>query len=458
MIYRLIILSGDRRGEQITLTREPMIIGRAATCEIRLADPEIALSHAEIAHTDDGIFIRDLGSMNRLLINNREVHEALLKHGDVVEVGHTRFLIQAYVQAEVERESEEEDQEEKANRRKPWIFGGCLLLVVSFLLIFIPRCERHILAPKAPPAKPAPAKRPQPTVLPEVTPPPPAASNALPRPEIDKKQLVEPPRPAKTQAVVTVKAPPPAEPVVSKPVSKPQPEPTPEKIAPPEKFNPTSAINAASEKELEDATKVLRGTGTTSMTNAALTPIPLINPEEVATERNPPSIPVEGLAPSKPSMMEGEPVYPPATNLIKIASAEINKFPETDQFGEMRLLTIRLTATELRKELAPEDVKVEVIFVNQDTHTGELISASPQGTPANVSVQGKWLATEQKTAVASYVVLATQPPTARTSRYYGFHINVYYQGILQAELSQPRDLPVTFESPASQGGSPPPAP
>ena len=114
MIYRLIILSGDRRGEQITLTREPMIIGRAATCEIRLSDPEIALSHAEIAHPDDGIFIRDLGSMNRLLINNREVHEAHLKHGDVVEVGHTRFLIQAYVQAEVERESEAEDQEEKA--------------------------------------------------------------------------------------------------------------------------------------------------------------------------------------------------------------------------------------------------------------------------------------------------------------------------------------------------------
>ncbi|MEI6167441.1 MAG: FHA domain-containing protein [bacterium] len=425
MIYRLIILSGDRRGEQITLTREPMIIGRAATCEIRLSDPEIALSHAEIAHPDDGIFIRDLGSMNRLLINNREVHEAHLKHGDVVEVGHTRFLIQAYVQAEVERESEAEDQEEKANRRKPWIFGGGMILLVGFLLIFIPRCEHHILAPRVPPVKPAPVQRPQPTALPEVKPPTPAVSNALPPPETVKKQPVETPRPAEPRAAMTVKEPPPAEPVVIKPVITPPPEPTPEKAPPREKANPASAVIAASEKELEDATRVLSGIGTTRTTNAILTPVP---------------------------------ISPPATNLIKIASVEINKFPETDQFREMRLLTIRLIATELQKELSPEAVKVEVIFVNQDTHSGQLIPASPQGTPANVSVQGKWLATEQKTAVASYVVLATQPPTVRTSRYYGFHISVYYQGILQAELSQPRDLPATFDSPAPEGGSPPPAP
>ena len=42
MIYRLVILNGDRRGERITVTEEPMSIGRGETCDIRFDDPEVA--------------------------------------------------------------------------------------------------------------------------------------------------------------------------------------------------------------------------------------------------------------------------------------------------------------------------------------------------------------------------------------------------------------------------------
>ncbi|MEI7879827.1 MAG: FHA domain-containing protein, partial [bacterium] len=146
MIYRLIILSGDRRGEQITLSQDPMTIGRDKSCDICLNDPEIALSHAEITHTTEGLFIRDLGSMNRLIINHREVHEAHPKHGDVVEVGNTRLLIQAYVQAEVQGKPEKEEKDEEDKRWR--IVGAFLLLLVTGIIIFIPRCERWMISPR----------------------------------------------------------------------------------------------------------------------------------------------------------------------------------------------------------------------------------------------------------------------------------------------------------------------
>jgi len=130
----------------------------------------------------------------------------------------------------------------------------------------------------------------------------------------------------------------------------------------------------------------------------------------------------------------------PGGGLIKISGTDINKFPETDQFREMRLLTIRLKAAELQKELDPGAVRIEVIFIDRDRSTGRISPASPKGAPTALNVAGMWRATEQKTVMASYVV--PTPPTRkeRTAQYYGFIIRVYYHEILQDELSQPKDL------------------
>ena len=101
MMYRLIVLTGPLTGQRITVDKAPMTIGRDPECAIVLPDDEVARRHAVLEHRDDGFLIRDLGSMNRILVNKREVRESRLKHGDMIEIGRTRFLIQALVQAEV---------------------------------------------------------------------------------------------------------------------------------------------------------------------------------------------------------------------------------------------------------------------------------------------------------------------------------------------------------------------
>ncbi len=105
MMYRLIILTGPLKNQRITVTQEPMVFGRDPGCAVTVPDDEISRKHALLEHKPDGLFIRDLGSMNKILVNNREVREIRLKHGDVIELGRTRFLVQAFVQAEVDAEA-----------------------------------------------------------------------------------------------------------------------------------------------------------------------------------------------------------------------------------------------------------------------------------------------------------------------------------------------------------------
>ena len=125
MLYRLIVLSGPLKGERITVELAPMTLGRDPSCQIHLDDEEVARHHAVFEHGENGLVVRDLGTMNRILVNKREVREAHLKHGDEVEIGRTRFLVQALLQTEVEGR---EDAPSPPRRRR------MVLLIIALLL------------------------------------------------------------------------------------------------------------------------------------------------------------------------------------------------------------------------------------------------------------------------------------------------------------------------------------
>jgi len=130
MIYRLIVLNGPLKGERITIDPDPMTIGRDELCEIQLPDNEVALKHAQFEHRGSELFIHDLGSMNKVILNKREVQDTRLKHGDIVELGRTRLLVQAIVQAEVHQAPGMAPTEKRRRGRK-----RKLALAASVLLI-----------------------------------------------------------------------------------------------------------------------------------------------------------------------------------------------------------------------------------------------------------------------------------------------------------------------------------
>jgi hypothetical protein len=84
------------RGRQgdYQLSAAVTVIGRSRRCDIVLTDPNVSRQHAEIRRQDDGFLLRDLGSTNGTRVNRRDVQQAVLQHGDRIELGTTELLFE----------------------------------------------------------------------------------------------------------------------------------------------------------------------------------------------------------------------------------------------------------------------------------------------------------------------------------------------------------------------------
>jgi hypothetical protein len=84
------ILSGSLESQEIELTADPMTIGRASACNIRIGDAGVSSKHAKIWCEDGQYFLMDLGSTNGTFVNDRDVDREKLNDGDVITFGMTK--------------------------------------------------------------------------------------------------------------------------------------------------------------------------------------------------------------------------------------------------------------------------------------------------------------------------------------------------------------------------------
>ena len=75
MLFRLHVLNGPLRGQQVTVGPEPLTVGQGLDCDLVIPDAELAARHAVFEHRETGLFVRDLGAMGRVLVNRRERRE-----------------------------------------------------------------------------------------------------------------------------------------------------------------------------------------------------------------------------------------------------------------------------------------------------------------------------------------------------------------------------------------------
>lgn len=144
MIYRLVLLNGPLKGEQITVEPDPMLIGREEACTVTLPDEEVAFRHARIEQRGDELFISDLGSMNKIIVNKREQTNTRLKHGDIIELGRTRLLVQAIVQAEVQMGPGEADVRSRRALKRKLAMAASVLLVAGATFAVIQSGNRNM--------------------------------------------------------------------------------------------------------------------------------------------------------------------------------------------------------------------------------------------------------------------------------------------------------------------------
>jgi len=92
----LVMMEGEREGEDFRITKEEFKIGRdpSLKCDLVLKDPTVSKEHAKIKLQDDGkIYIYDLGSENGTIVNDEEIKGPKeLKDGDIIVIGKTKFL------------------------------------------------------------------------------------------------------------------------------------------------------------------------------------------------------------------------------------------------------------------------------------------------------------------------------------------------------------------------------
>lgn len=94
-LSRLVITSGPRRGEELSLSQAPISIGRAADSDLVISDDYTSTRHARLLNWDGRWMVQDLDSTNGTFVNGERVTQPTELHRGVsVRIGTTSFELQ----------------------------------------------------------------------------------------------------------------------------------------------------------------------------------------------------------------------------------------------------------------------------------------------------------------------------------------------------------------------------
>jgi transcriptional regulator with GAF, ATPase, and Fis domain len=86
-----LLAQGPEGPVAFALSGGEMFIGRASDADLRFGDARVSRRHAKVERCDEGWRIVDLGSQNGVLVNGVKVEDAVLRTGDVVQLGNIRL-------------------------------------------------------------------------------------------------------------------------------------------------------------------------------------------------------------------------------------------------------------------------------------------------------------------------------------------------------------------------------
>ena len=88
----LVTLAGPLRGQTVTLTDEPLTIGREPSNQVHPPDLSLSRRHSVLVTDLDRVTLTDLESVNGTFVNGVPVKMRVLEHGDQIKVGESVFL------------------------------------------------------------------------------------------------------------------------------------------------------------------------------------------------------------------------------------------------------------------------------------------------------------------------------------------------------------------------------
>ena len=473
MLYRFIVLNGPGKGEQSTLPVDELVIGRDENCGLRLDDPEAAAQHARVTPTPQGPKISDLGSMNRILVNKREVREATLRHGDVVEIGRTQLLLQAHLQAEVIEDSAPSLRRATRGSIRAAAWAVILLGVWTVYRIYAPSATPNPRATE-PAAESSPTlPAPEPEALPAAP-----ESNEV---SVELRQLRE--ELAEVKSAVRGLAGPSAPPASA---GAPEPEsrgPDPD---------PASERASASERELADARRRIES-GDREGAHERLEQLQMEDPgflpayaerarlfelqgelqraigqwalmiqrsqggamagkaaEEWARlassqATGSPAVPIQ-TGPFPATEPESVPLPPaesaptPAPPSVRFVNLSQRRFPESPDYDEMRVIRADIACAGARPP-DPMSLRLEITFFDRMRDTGPAYPTRVMPSTYELGSAGvAWTPQGEMTLSAAYVVPRGRRPAGAPEQFYGYVARLYCNGQVEDVEARPLDL------------------
>jgi pSer/pThr/pTyr-binding forkhead associated (FHA) protein len=91
----LVCSAGPLQGHRAEVTSAGLRIGRDASCEVHVQDPDVSRSHARVILHKGSVWVQDAGSRNGVFVNDKRVDDnKSIGPGDVVNIGPHRFRLE----------------------------------------------------------------------------------------------------------------------------------------------------------------------------------------------------------------------------------------------------------------------------------------------------------------------------------------------------------------------------
>ncbi|MGH7436561.1 MAG: sigma 54-interacting transcriptional regulator [Polyangiaceae bacterium] len=82
-----------RCGDRVRIGAEPLVVGRASSCALRIDDRRVSAQHAQLQATDNGVCVRDLCSTNGTFVDDRRTDLAWLSAPAILTFGTTSYRV-----------------------------------------------------------------------------------------------------------------------------------------------------------------------------------------------------------------------------------------------------------------------------------------------------------------------------------------------------------------------------
>lgn len=87
-----LVVRHDQEDVVIPLVLRETLIGRIDSNHLVLEDPDVSRIHARVLLEPEGVVVEDCGSSVGTLVNGDPIDRAVLKDGDVIQLGSAKIL------------------------------------------------------------------------------------------------------------------------------------------------------------------------------------------------------------------------------------------------------------------------------------------------------------------------------------------------------------------------------